>query len=546
MTGQAAFGWVVPAGVGTGLDHLAVQAPSTRMYSELVPGITNVTDRAAYLSFYPWLFWAWEQRRSSVPMPLEQLVRRGEVLFTLIGERHARVNDEPDELHGANMVGRQKLVPALRGLSDDAEIPVARFAAPRATGGDPLSYFQNRFGGLGQYYLGPMRELGILATSGGRHGYTPERGEPLARALGARAPTDTFLEALERGTTTPAELDAMAALCPCGLAAHHDEVELLLDLLLDRRNEQGAEAGARRESIALMLDLLSRPSPDLESLTGERWCRAAAYAGAVAPARPWVLGPRLERRRLAWAAYERHELFSVAMQTMLWAALHAVATSDTSSVRSTEAIGIKVAEQVRAALGARHAVLIDEALKDRTATLPGRHDWHLEGHESQQADRAMEAARDENLPSAVVAAVDVLLALVARGIPDEPYVAFRFEAGYFTDYPLHLTSLRALIDAHRHDWTLFDLVRHLTTQWGVEAHFRVALRKLHGEALDTFRLRPLDDELVWVASPEPTWTTPRLQNIERFLCDLGLAQWRPDGPATLTDAGRTALEALRG
>jgi hypothetical protein len=337
----------------------------------------------------------------------------------------------------------------------------------------------------------------------------------------------------------------MAALCPCGLVAHHGEVELLLDLMLDRKAEQGVEARARRESIALMLDLLSCPVPD-EGPTGERWCRSAAYAGAIGQGRVWALSPILEQRRQTWAAYERHELFSVALQTTFWAALHVVATSPTASAPSAEAIGAMVAEQAQGALGALALSTIDAALQGHAASLPALRDWHLEAHESARADRAVEAARDGDLPGAVVAAVDVLLALVVRGIPDEPYVAFRFEAGYFTDYPLHLTSLRGLVEAHRHDWTLLDLVRHLTTAWGVHAHFRVALRKLHGEGLDTFRLRPLDDELVWVASPEPTWTTPRLQNIERFLCDLGLAQWRAEGPATLTEAGRATLEALRG
>ncbi len=481
-----------------------------------------------------------------MPLSLEQLVRRGEVLFTLIGERHARKMDAPDELHGATMIGRQKLVPALRGLDDHDEIPIARFAAPRAAGGDPLSYFQNRFGGLGQYYLGPMRELGILATSNGRHGYTPERGEPLARALAARAPADAFFAALERGTTTPAALDAMAALCPCGLAANHGEVELLLDLLLDRAAMQGAEASPRRESIALMLDLLSRLRPEMEGLTGERWCRGAAYARAVAPGQPWTLGARLERRREAWAAYERHELFSVATQTMFWAALHVVATDGAGAVPDVDTIAALMAKRTGDGLGSRATQVLDAALRDRAASLPPISDWHLDDHESQRADHALAAARDEDVSAAVAAAVDILLALVVRGIPEEPYVAFRFEAGYFTDYPIHLTSFRALVETHRHDWTLLDLVRHLATQWGVHAHFRVALRKLHGEGLDTFRIRPLDDALVWVASPEPTWTTPRLQNIEQFLCDLGLAQWQPDGPATLTDAGRATWEILRG
>jgi hypothetical protein len=32
-----------------------VQAPCTTLYAQLLSGITNVTDRARYYSFHPWL-----------------------------------------------------------------------------------------------------------------------------------------------------------------------------------------------------------------------------------------------------------------------------------------------------------------------------------------------------------------------------------------------------------------------------------------------------------------------------------------------------------
>lgn len=38
-----------------GLDQLGIQVISIALYSDLLPGITNVTDRVRYYSFYPWL-----------------------------------------------------------------------------------------------------------------------------------------------------------------------------------------------------------------------------------------------------------------------------------------------------------------------------------------------------------------------------------------------------------------------------------------------------------------------------------------------------------
>ena len=54
--------WVSPAKAITGRDHLAVQAVSEHLYTGLLPGITNVTDRARCYSFYPWFVWAFDSR----------------------------------------------------------------------------------------------------------------------------------------------------------------------------------------------------------------------------------------------------------------------------------------------------------------------------------------------------------------------------------------------------------------------------------------------------------------------------------------------------
>lgn len=54
--------WVKPPPQIGGLDHLAVQAPCISIYGRLLPGITNVTDRARYYSFYPWLIWSLDRQ----------------------------------------------------------------------------------------------------------------------------------------------------------------------------------------------------------------------------------------------------------------------------------------------------------------------------------------------------------------------------------------------------------------------------------------------------------------------------------------------------
>jgi hypothetical protein len=57
--------------------------------------------------------------------------------------------------------------------------------------------------------------------------------------------------------------------------------------------------------------------------------------------------------------------------------------------------------------------------------------------------------------------------------------------------------------------------------WGIEAHLRVALRKLRHQSEDTFHVLPTDQGLVVAAMPDPTYTTPRFSQAIQILQDLG-------------------------
>ena len=109
------IGWVEPAKPIRGLDHLGVQAPCIALYGQLLPGITNVTDRARYYSFHPWLIRSFEQRyRDHSINKFRRVLRRAECLFALIAIRHARVVGDGDERRrgsvGFTALARRKCV----------------------------------------------------------------------------------------------------------------------------------------------------------------------------------------------------------------------------------------------------------------------------------------------------------------------------------------------------------------------------------------------------------------------------------------------------
>ena len=539
---QSGVAWVEPPEPIRGLDHLGVQAPCIALYGQLLPGITNVTDRARYYSFHPWVLWSFERRYSDHSVDeFRRVLRRAECLFALIAIRHARVvGDNDDGLHGRAMVGRDKLL----RIEEDSSFALEDYATLEG----PNRYFKNKLGGLGQYYFGPLRDLRVLDhhQGAGYPGYDDDRGRKLAEAFASAVPEDTFFQVLEQPTATWEDLDELVAFCPCGLRSNAAEHELLLDLFLARTASfQGGGGTTRRASLGLMLDLASQAARDPE-YAFEGLLRGGTYTGALVDGSTWLVPKPLERVLRGWGTYQRNELLSLAVQGLFAAVLRAIERDEGRSIRqASDAADIAV--RLLGSGGADQKLSLDALVARVRGELPALANWQHEDHELQRGWRLqnLPLKDDTKLEEIAQESVAILLALLARGVDEYPYGDFELDPEYFDPREVHLLSLR---HASRAEWaglTVEGWVRWLAVQWGIARHLRVALRKLRGERRDTFRIRPLEGELRVVEAPAPVFTQPRVSRAQQILRDLGLVEYDDERVVVLTDRGRTELEACR-
>lgn len=546
-------GWVAPIATKAGQDHLAVQAPCVALYTHLIPGITNVSDRARCYSLYPWLLRAIEHRHGPHLDHLIPMLRRAECLYTLVAARHAHsdeLGDREDGVHGPALVGRERLLPALHGLEEDGE---AIDLAPYATSEESaLRYFKSRFGALGQYYLGPLRDIGVLGGDG-RNGprYTVERGVPLADAFAAGVDEALFFDTLDRPALTLEMLDALAAFCPCRLRDNPTEASALLDLFFDRRGEHGPTGQQRRTSLLLVLDLVAKGFVAPGAVIEDSF-RGAVYSGASAEGTRWVLPPHLAAAGQAWATYVRNELLSIAVQGIFWVALTAVVRrSAKRTAPDIAAIGSLVGAIAREALGLAASRPFGEAVDAGARELPGLGAWQHDDHEVQLGWRIEQTARsseghEDDLRAVLRDCVALLVALAARPHPPLPYRGFDLADDYLDNYPINLQSLALHAAETWRSLPLDELAAWVATRWGVETHLRVALRKMRFEAKETFQVRPDDDGLFVVAAPPPVFTAPRFRTSVQILRDLNLLGLDDQGERwVVTEDGAALFEALR-
>ncbi len=133
-----------------GRDPLGIQNSSIVVYSNLLPGMTNLTGRIRYYSFYCWLLAYYDKcEKSSTDNQITQytFIRRAELAMAFLMK----------DTTATNIVGRDYVSKP----SDDIVFDIAK----GADNPNSNSYWKYTSGALGQYYAGSLVSLGLIEIS---------------------------------------------------------------------------------------------------------------------------------------------------------------------------------------------------------------------------------------------------------------------------------------------------------------------------------------------------------------------------------------------
>jgi len=538
--------WVASPSASGGLDHLGAQAPCILIYGQLLPGITNVTDRARYYSFYPWLIWSLDHRFAGADeLAFVEWFRRADCLFTLIAEHHARLRNENSDRHGAAMVGRQKLVAAVQRLVSGEVLTLADFTDTESS----LCYFKNRFGGLSQYYAGTLIELGMLdGTKKPWYRYSREAGKPMAAALEVLVPADAFWTVVERGQVTAADLQALHAFCPCHLRqSESEERQRLIDIFFDRNGSYEDDGTQRKRSLALIQRLINSMPQEMEF--SEFVFRGAVYGQSLPSGETWQLPAGLEATRKNWAVYVRNDLMAVAMQAIFGLALRKLSPQTACEHRQFDTVetfarAFSRSAEVEQFVAATGRETFGDWLSVLQAGLSSPAAWLADDHELPLVKRIVDEWESCDDTTMLQLSMRLLAILIIRDHDGLPYEGLAIGPQVYEDYPINLASFRHQAKLWR-ALSLDTVVENLVG-WCMNTHLRIALRKLHRTGKATFRFRPTERGLQPAEEgvPAPSQTTPRFQQAYQILMDVGAVSRDDRGAAMLTAEGKKLMEAI--
>jgi len=254
----------------------------------------------------------------------------------------------------------------------------------------------------------------------------------------------------------------------------------------------------------------------------------------------------LHSTREAWAIYVRNDILSLAIQAIFYVTLDQL-DHHAGCHATSQAFAQWFLSTTQAQTALDHwanipfATLIDTA----RSTLPALTGWEDPRHEHQLAYRI----RSLKEPNAAMLhmALEMLVALVARDHSDRPYGPFDFSSDYFSMYPINLQTLRDHAQGAWSQLTMSALVAWLVTHWGIDTHLRVALRKLRHEMKDTFRVKPTDRGLEYIANTgPPVFTNPRFRQAVQILLDIAAIDRNEAGRYVVTTLGHNLLEETCG
>jgi hypothetical protein len=545
--------WLSPPRSIKGQDQLGSQAPCEMTYSQLLPGITNVTERARYFSFYTWVAWSFEHRLKSLGTDeYLEYYRRADCLFTLIAAYDAA---ELGRVRPAErMVGRLKLVPALNRLKEEGSLQLSDYATQEDNG---RRYFQNAMGGLGQYYAGPLMELGLCmrSSSGPWIQYSKVSGAHLAETLEKGLPSTDFWKSVERDVITTDTLVKLQDFAPRRLKIGSPEHQRLLDIMLGKQDAHTsdfeASSAERRKSLGLILHLAKETASTADESISEWGFRPAVYAKSLPGGVPWNVPASLRETQTMWAIYERNDLLSIACQTIFSTCLVTL-ESEAGEGRSYDSVETFAAHyagftEMTAALAALEALTFGalvERVRDSGPTIADVEDPQ---HEFQLEIQLHDGWNQEDDPpqSFVARALQLLATLAAREeLFPTGYGNLAIGPTNLGAYPINLGTFRAQTSR----WNAMNLSAVVADliAWVMNTHLSVALRKLSQTRTSSFHLRPTEYGLQVVGGiPGPARTLPRLTQAIRILEDLGaLEEVGDDFLVKLSPLGGELLEGI--
>jgi hypothetical protein len=255
--------WAEFSSAAGGRDPLAIQNSSVVIYTKMVIGITNVTNRIRYNGFFCWIFDTILQNIDKKNSLQEQIrySRRAELLLAYLMVKNF---EGVTGVSGSSYAGKN--LDTIINLKNGAD-----WESKKEDG--PGLYWKFKLGVFGQYYSGVVRDLNLInhpIAQLNLNIYTlTEKGKELATAFQDNIPQEErilFWNSVYSGSIQESDLANLKSFALHIIPEGSNEHKFYETAILAADNRKAEPTFNRRETIKLMLAHLSNQGEGVENL----------------------------------------------------------------------------------------------------------------------------------------------------------------------------------------------------------------------------------------------------------------------------------------
>ncbi len=501
--------WAENGGFIRGRDPLGIQNSSITVYGRLLPGMTNLTGRIRYYSFYCWLLDEYDKlnlkREKQTPQAQYNFIRRAELIMAFL-----MVIKEPN---GTNVPGSDY---ATRHKADEVYSIIQGADKP----GKEL-YWDYRSGALGQYYAGSLINLELIEVVE-KYFHIKPKGQKVAEAFRSAIPVNVrsyFLELIRKGTCVWDDFDKIVSFRLNTLTESSEEWLLLNNLLLERdgdnfKTRDGKSSEKRVESIKLYLQSKAEGVPLNEFPL-------------------WVFKNTSQNidsnsSQFGWFYYYLNEAGHYALSSIFWAFLFNIEGAILEFDSYLKNFESEILRESNVLFGIND----DYALKDILELIEKRN--------IQDELTDIRGAVKKELPYYVASKSVSLLMMIYNFTKSYQEQIKNFELNNYIDHQKgNLTEhldiyIKKNLNANYREYT-DQIVKTL-----INDHMATAYRKMGNGEANLLKFLIEDRCIIHIETIQPRGTTPRLQSLHNFMCDLG----HIDREGTLTELGWKLLNSM--
>lgn len=506
-----------------GRDPLGIQNSSVSVYTRLLPGLNNVTERLRYYGFYCWLLSKAIGKNLTFGTSREQFnyIRKAEYSLAL----YMAIN-EPGIGNVAGIDYANKLLQQNPGIQF---VDIAKGAEKHSTTIKGSVYWDFGSGAMGQYYAGSLLALGLVKTKE-KYFIITQTGEKLAEAFGKTISSnseDFLFRCIEVGQLSVPDSYLLKDFSPTGIEPGSDECLFYCNMffsadLFETYTTTEERTFYRLQSFKLFIDYL------LQCKSAKPWATFPSY---IYEERGFIAQPIETGASVGWFYYQTNELVHYGLESIFCAILLTV-----------EKGIIEVNELV--------ANLSEATLTSFQEKYGSSHDQNVSalinassGGEKTTAypEKLSHLTKEKNIPQILSVAFELLFNVYVDTLPyQEKFVSFsmstdtRYKNGTALDF--FDKEIKANLNT-----SIDSFIRRIISKV-INDHIYISYTKMGNGEGQVHKVLIEDNFLIHIATVYPRFTSPRLRTVMNFLEDLKVIEVKQDQRIELTEIGKLVYE----